>query len=162
MTIATYTFPQGRVLMHVKTVAMDDASKNPVMILTDREERVFLPIWIGSFEATAIIKVLENQTNPRPMTHDLFHTMIVDTGWQVAAVEIHNLVDQTYFAKITLKDRDGRMLEHDARPSDAVALGLRAAAPIYVSGNILTSAIIPDQGKLAEAFASLGGPVPLE
>jgi len=156
------TFPKGRVLMKVKAIAMDPEPKNPVMILTDRLEMLFLPIWIGASEAAAIIKVLENQSNPRPMTHDLFHSTIVDTGWRVTEVDIHTLSDQTYFAKITLADRDGRRAEHDARPSDAVALALRAAAPIYVSGNILTTGVIVEEAKLSEALEKAPGPVPLE
>src|SRR5512140_510784 len=117
--------------MSIKGLMLDPVSNSPIVVLKDEQETCFLPIWVGIFEANAIALQLENVTTPRPMTHDLLKNMISELHAQVARVLINDLRDSTFFAQIRLV-LDDRTLELDARPSDAIALALRVAAPIFV------------------------------
>ncbi len=132
--------------MKVNGLAIDSGSRMPVVILTDIQEKRFLPIWIGVYEADAILVALEDIEVPRPMTHDLMSSMLEVTGIDVDRIIIHDIKNNTFFAKIILVDGD-REYEVDARPSDAVALALRTDAPIYVSENVIMEATIMDREK---------------
>jgi len=135
--------------MKVKTIAMDTDSKNPVMILTDVEEKRYLPIWIGPYEAAAIIDELEGNARPRPMTHDLMRNVFQHFNGKIKRVVVNELQDQTYFARMVVES-DGKETEIDARPSDSVAMALRFKAPIFVTESVVQAAAIADKGKLAE------------
>ena len=135
--------------MKVKTIAMDTESKTPVMILTDMDERRFLPIWIGNFEAAAIVDELEGNPRPRPMTHDLLKIIMQMFNTRLRRVVINDLQDSTYYARLVLES-DGKETEVDARPSDSVALALRFKAPVFVTENVVQAASIPDKQKLTE------------
>src|SRR6185436_19916524 len=135
--------------MKVKTIAMDTDSKNPVMILTDVEEKRYLPIWIGPYEAAAIIDELEGNARPRPMTHDLMRNVFQHFNGKIKRVVVNELQDQTYFARMVVES-DGKEAEIDARPSDSVAMALRFKAPIFVTESVVQAAAIADKGKLAE------------
>jgi bifunctional DNase/RNase len=131
------------VSMSIKGLMLDPVSNSPIVVLKDDEEKFFLPIWVGIFEANAIALQLENITTPRPMTHDLLRTMIAELDARVSRVVINDLRDSTFFAQIRLLINRGggdRMLEIDARPSDAIALALRTEAPIYVAQSVLEQA----------------------
>ncbi len=131
--------------MSIKGLMLDPVSNSPIVVLKDEEEKFFLPIWVGIFEANAIALQLENVTTPRPMTHDLLRNMISELDARVIRVVINDLRDSTFFAQIKLIT-GGRTLELDARPSDAIALALRTEAPIFVAQEVLDQAqtITPD------------------
>lgn len=135
--------------MKVKTIALDADTKNPVMILTDLEEKRFLPIWIGSAEAQAILSEMEGIAQSRPMTHDLMKQIVEHHGGKVRRIVVNDLQEQTYFARIVF-EANGKESELDARPSDSVALALRFKAPVYVTEQVIQKAAIPDKSKLAE------------
>lgn len=132
--------------MKVKGLAVDANSKIPVVILTDPEEKRYLPIWIGIYEADAILIALEKINVPRPMTHDLMKSIIESLGVNIERILIHNIENNTFYARITLS-RDREEWEIDARPSDAIAIGLRSECPIYVSEKVIVEASITDKSK---------------
>jgi bifunctional DNase/RNase len=143
------------VQMSIKGLMLDPMSNSPIVVLKDDDEKLFLPIWVGIFEANAIALQLENITTPRPMTHDLLRDMIAQLDARVTRIVINDLKDATFFAQIRLLiQRAGgeEMLEIDARPSDAIALALRTEAPIYVAQSVLDQAqtITPDGEETAE------------
>jgi hypothetical protein len=125
--------------MSIKGLMLDPVSNSPIVVLKDDEEKFFLPIWVGIFEANAIALQLENVATPRPMTHDLLRNMIGELEARVTRVVINDLRESTFFAQIRLVTGD-RTLELDARPSDAIALALRTEAPIYVAQSVLDQA----------------------
>ena len=131
--------------MSIKGLMLDPVSNSPIVVLKDDAEKFFLPIWVGIFEANAIALQLENVSTPRPMTHDLLRNMIAELDARVTRVVINDLRDSTFFAQIRVIIGE-RTLELDARPSDAIALALRADAPIYVAQSVLEQAqtISPD------------------
>jgi bifunctional DNase/RNase len=151
--------------MSIKGLMLDPVSNSPIVVLKDEEEKFFLPIWVGIFEANAIALQLENVATPRPMTHDLLRNMISELEARVTRVVINDLRDSTFFAQIRLVVNSGgtdRTLELDARPSDAIALALRTEAPIYVAQSVLEQAqTISPEGdeqdeKMQKWFEQLG------
>jgi bifunctional DNase/RNase len=136
------------IAMSIKGLMLDPVSNSPIVVLKDDDEKFFLPIWVGIFEANAIALQLENITTPRPMTHDLLRNMIAELNARVIQIVINDLRDSTFFAQIRLAVGAGgdHMLEVDARPSDAIALALRTEAPIFVAQSVLDQAqtITPD------------------
>ena len=140
--------------MSIKGLMLDPVSNSPIVVLKDTEEKLFLPIWVGIFEANAIALQLENITTPRPMTHDLLRNMISELDATVTRIVINDLRDSTFFASIGLVIRQAgsdsdRTLEIDARPSDAIALALRTEAPIFVAQSVLEQAqtISPEEAE---------------
>ncbi|HEX3067726.1 MAG TPA: bifunctional nuclease family protein [Thermoanaerobaculia bacterium] len=125
--------------MSIKGLMLDPVSNSPIVVLKDEEEKFFLPIWVGIFEANAIALQLENVETPRPMTHDLLRTAIGELGARVTRIVINDLRDSTFFAQIRILT-GGKTLEVDARPSDAIALALRTEAPIFVAQTVLDQA----------------------
>ena len=123
--------------MKVMGIAIDTASGSPIIVLNDIENRKALPIWIGSAEASAIIRKIENIKVVRPMTHDLIIDVIEKTGYQVDRVEINDVEKDTYFSTIFLVNEDGKVVTIDSRPSDAIAIAIRVDAPIFVSAKVL-------------------------
>ena len=129
--------------MSIKGLMLDPMSNSPIVVLKDDDEKLFLPIWVGIFEANAIALQLENITTPRPMTHDLLRNMIEELNASVTRIVINDLKDATFFAQIRLLIRGAggeKYMEIDARPSDAIALALRTEAPIYVAQSVLDQA----------------------
>jgi bifunctional DNase/RNase len=109
-----------------------------------------LPIWIGHPEATAILIALEGITPPRPMTHDLLLSSIVASGLELERVEITRLVDGVFFASLVMKGANGPVVV-DARPSDSIALAVRAHCPILIAEDVLDSAgVVPDESAEQE------------
>jgi hypothetical protein len=125
--------------MEVKGLALDPSSNMPVVILKDPADGRVLPIWIGLFEANAIALKLEGVDPPRPLTHDLFGGILSALGARLASVEINDLSDGTYHALLHLF-LDEAEVDVDSRPSDAIALALRAGAPILVRESVLDRA----------------------
>jgi bifunctional DNase/RNase len=128
--------PPAFIEMEVKGVRLDVFGQNPVVILTDKEGKKALPIWIGLLEANAIDKELKNITSQRPMTHDLLHSILAQTQIKVKEVKIVALKEHTYYATLFLILNKG-LIEVDARPSDAIILSLKSKTPIFVSSKIL-------------------------
>jgi bifunctional DNase/RNase len=122
--------------MEVKGVRLDAMGTNPVVFLVDKEGKKALPIWIGLLEANAIDKELRNNASPRPMTHDLLYSILVQAHLKVKEVRIVGLKDNTYYATLFLRLNKG-VVEVDARPSDAIVIALKSKTPIYVSTKIL-------------------------
>ena len=138
--------------MSIKGLMLDPVSNSPIVVLKDEDEKFFLPIWVGIFEANAIALQLENVTTPRPMTHDLLKNMIGELDARVTRIVINDLRDSTFFAQIRLivnQTGGDKTLELDARPSDAIALALRTEAPIFVAQSVLEQAqtISPDEDQ---------------
>jgi bifunctional DNase/RNase len=122
--------------MKITGLMIDPVSNMPIIILKNQGGDAVLPIWVGIFEANAIAMQMENIESPRPMTHDLLKNVIEGLEAQIRGIEITDLKDNTFFAVIRL-DRAGESLEIDSRPSDAMALALRAGAPIFVRRAVL-------------------------
>lgn len=125
--------------MKVMGIALDTRTGSPIVVLHDKDNRRALPIWIGSAEASSIIRKIENLSVTRPMTHDLVISIIEKTGYKISKVEINDVEKETYFATIFLEDNDGNEIEIDSRPSDAIAIAIRIDAPIYVTANVLSN-----------------------
>ena len=123
--------------MFVMGVALDTKTNSPIVILNDSDNRKAIPIWIGSAEASAIIRHLEKIPTARPMTHDLICNMLEAVGQKVEKIEINDVNSDTYYATLFLSDEDGETIELDSRPSDAIAIALRTKAPIYVTSKVL-------------------------
>jgi len=124
--------------MKVMGIALDTRTGSPIVVLHDKQNRRALPIWIGSAEASAIIRKIEDLNVVRPMTHDLIPDIIQKTGYQLDRVEINDVEQETYYATLFLKKGD-EILEIDSRPSDAIAVAIRVDAPIFVTANVLSN-----------------------
>lgn len=127
------------VTMKVFGLALDEDSQVPVLILKDLDEKVVLPIWIGAMEAMAISLALNGVKLPRPMTHDLLLLTIQNLDAKVLAVDVVELRDGTYYAEVEV-EQHGQRKRIDCRPSDGIALALRAEAPISVAQTVLDQA----------------------
>ena len=125
--------------MKVFGLALDEDSQVPVLVLKDKDEKVVLPIWIGAMEAMAISLSLNNVSLPRPMTHDLLLLAVKNLEAEILRVEVVALKEGTYYAEIEML-QNGKKKRIDSRPSDAIALALRAEAPIFVSKEVLEQA----------------------
>ncbi|MDD3435684.1 MAG: bifunctional nuclease family protein [Candidatus Gastranaerophilales bacterium] len=125
--------------MRVMGIALDTRTGSPIVVLHDKENRKALPIWIGSAEASAIIRKIENLAVARPMTHDLIIDIIKQTGYRLDRVEISDVEKETYFAALVLADKEGQEVEIDSRPSDAIAVAIRTDSPIFVSAKVLSN-----------------------
>ena len=148
----------GSVEVEVAGLTIDPFTNMPIVVLRDPAGNQQLPIWIGLVEASAIATQLEKIEVARPMTHDLLKTLMEMTGTRLARVEVATLKDDTFFAELHLVI-DGKEHVLDARPSDAIALALRAHAPIFVSQSVLETAQLVDSprspAKWAEILAKL-------
>ena len=131
------------ILMEVKGLMMDPNSSVPIVILRSEEHSRILPIWIGIFEANAIALKLEGIDPPRPMTHDLLVNLLGGANCTIARVAINDLIDNTFFAQIFVRVNSEELIV-DSRPSDAIALALRAEVPIYVAETVLDKARADD------------------
>ena len=125
--------------MKVRGLALDPLSNMPIIVLKDDEDKRSLPIWVGIFEANAIALELEKIATPRPMTHDLIKNILESVEARVVKVVVTDLKENTFFAVLHLQ-LGGRDYQVDARPSDAIALALRVAAPIYVDEDVVRKA----------------------
>lgn len=131
--------------VRIHSLNVDATSNQPVVVLRDSENNRLLPIWIGQNEATAILLKLQRVEPPRPLTHDLLHNLILTLGMQIERVEITRLEESTFYAAIVLRGED-KTWAIDARPSDSIALAVRAHAPIFVAEEVLDEAgLAPDE-----------------
>jgi bifunctional DNase/RNase len=114
-------------------VRLELPSNQPVLILRDQQATRYLPLWIGTAEATAISLAIEGVESPRPLTHDLLANVIVQLGGQLTSVTVSELVEGTFYATINFLDHDSI----SARPSDAVALAVRSQIPVFVAQEVM-------------------------
>jgi bifunctional DNase/RNase len=121
----------------IRALMMDPNSGTPIIILKDINSETMLPIWVGAYEANAIALEIEKIAPPRPMTHDLLRNLIVELGLKVDRVVVTSLRDNTFYAVIEMTGDDGEPMRLDSRPSDAIALALRADCPIYVDLEVI-------------------------
>jgi bifunctional DNase/RNase len=124
--------------MKIRGLMMDPVTNMPVVILKGVEGESVLPIWVGIYEANAIALEMEKVSTPRPMTHDLLKNLLIGLDAQVQKVVVNDLRDDTFFAVIWL-NKEGQNISIDSRPSDALALALRADCPIFVEDEVLKS-----------------------
>ncbi len=125
--------------MTIKGLMVDPITNMPIIILRDKDGQKVLPIWVGIFEANAIALQIENVATPRPMTHDLLKNIITDLEATVQKVVVCDLKENTFYALIHILV-NGEPIAVDARPSDAIALALRAKAPIFVEDTVIENA----------------------
>ena len=127
--------------MVIYGVSFDMVGKQPIVLLKAVDTNKFLPIWIGHPEAAAILMKLQGASTPRPMTHDLMCDMLGELETRCTQVSITELRENTFFATITLT-MNGRELEIDSRPSDALALAVRSGAPIFAAEDVIAESAI--------------------
>ena len=139
--------------MKVFGLALDEESQVPVLILKDKEEKTVLPIWIGAMEAMAISLALNDVVLPRPMTHDLLLNVIEKLDAHVVAINVTELSEGTYYADIEV-EVEGGIRRIDSRPSDAIALALRAKAPILVNEAVIERVSNESKDASVAAFSS--------
>jgi len=136
--------------MKVAGIALDAASRTPIVLLRDTAERRALPIYIGPDQAKAIISALDDRPPPRPLTHDLMANMLVTWDMVLEKVVVHSLQDGTFYAVLCVRQGEVRK-EIDARPSDAIALALRTDSPIWVMEEVIADASMPVDRDADEA-----------
>jgi uncharacterized protein len=117
-------------------VSFEPIGKQPIVLLKTADDDKFLPIWIGHAEAAAILMKLQGTTPPRPMTHDLLTEVVSELQGEVVKVTVTEMRENTYYARITIAV-NGRELEIDSRPSDAIALAVRCDAQIFASDDVI-------------------------
>jgi bifunctional DNase/RNase len=122
--------------MKIRGLMMDPVTQLPIVILKDVGSETLLPIWVGVFEANAIALEIEKVATPRPMTHDLIRNVLSGLDTFVHRVVVTELKADTFYAVIWL-ERNGKIISVDSRPSDALALALRADCPIYVDEEVI-------------------------
>ena len=122
--------------MKVQGLFLDSETNQSIVVLKDEVSGRTLPIWVGLFEANAITMGIEHTWTPRPMTHDLIKNILEGMNASVRQITVNDLRSNTFYAVILL-EVEGRSLEIDSRPSDAIALALRAKAPIFVAEKVL-------------------------
>ena len=132
--------------MVIYGVSFDMVGKQPIVLLKTADGRRFLPIWIGPNEASAIMTKLQGGEVPRPMTHDLLQSVVEELGASVVRIAVTELRENTFYAQITVI-QDGQEIEVDSRPSDAIALAIRAEAPIYAAADVIAESAIEFEGE---------------
>jgi uncharacterized protein len=127
--------------MNIYGVSFDMVGKQPIVLLKTADGNKFLPIWIGHPEAAAILMKLQGAGTPRPMTHDLFTDILAQLEARVVRIAVTELRENTFYALITVAV-DGTEIEIDSRPSDAIALAVRAEAPIFAADAVIEESAI--------------------
>jgi len=142
----------------VQSLGLDRTSNTPVVILQEKDGTRVLPIWIGPGEASAIAMELAGMKFSRPLTHDLFASVILGFGGSLQRVVITKVVENTYYAELIIQ-KGTEMISIDARPSDSIAIALRMDASIYTSDELLehTSVEIADATGNPAAFGGEAG-----
>jgi uncharacterized protein len=132
--------------MVIYGVSFDMVGKQPIVLLKAVDTNKFLPIWIGHPEAAAILMKLQGASTPRPMTHDLVAELLERLDAQVTRITVTELKENTFYASITVA-QNGSEIEIDSRPSDAIALAVRAEAPIYADERVIEESAIEFEGE---------------
>jgi uncharacterized protein len=132
--------------MVIYGVSFDLVGKQPIVLLKTADGNRYLPIWIGQPEAAAILMKLQGAATPRPMTHDLVTELLEQLDAQVTRITVTELRDNTFYASITVQ-QNGSEIEIDSRPSDAIALAVRADAPIFAADRVIEESAIEFEGE---------------
>ena len=140
----------GFTRMSIYGINLDLFSSSPIVILKVEEENRYLPIWIGQPEARSILMKLQNQEFSRPLTHDLAVNLVTELGGSMEKVTVTELKDSTFFATISLQI-EGRTVEIDSRPSDAIALAVRAGAEIFAADEVIEEAAVVFEEAMEES-----------
>jgi uncharacterized protein len=127
--------------MVIYGVSFDMVGKQPIVLLKTAEGNKFLPIWIGHPEAAAILMKLQGASTPRPMTHDLVTDVLARLEARISRIAVTELRENTFYAIVTVAV-DGSEIEIDSRPSDAIALAVRAGAPIFAADDVIEESAI--------------------
>lgn len=139
--------------VHIHSLGLDEQNNQPVLILREDTGLRVVPIWIGHPEAMAIMLAVQGIEPPRPLTHDLMMAIVGAAGYEVGRVEITRVEEGTFFAKLILTSPE-RALEIDARPSDSLALAVRAGCPVLVDEEVMrVSGVIPEAEAEEEVAA---------
>ena len=136
--------------MVIYGVSFDMVGKQPIVLLKTVDGNKFLPIWIGHPEAASILMKLQGASTPRPMTHDLLCEMLGELDVKCTQVAVTELRENTFFASITLSV-NGKEMEIDSRPSDAIALAVRAGAPIFAAEEVIAESAIEFESSIEES-----------
>jgi uncharacterized protein len=139
----------GFTRMSIYGINLDLFSSSPIVILKVEDENRYLPIWIGQPEARSILMKLQNQEFSRPLTHDLAVNLVSELGGSMEKVTVTELRDSTFFAVISV-EIDGRTVEIDSRPSDAIALAVRAGAEIFAADEVIEEAAVVFEEAMEE------------
>ena len=139
--------------MVIYGVSFDLVGKQPIVLLKTADGNKFLPIWIGHPEAAAILMKLQGASTPRPMTHDLVTDMLSQLEARVTRITVTELRDNTFYASITIQ-QDGSEIEIDSRPSDAIALALRADAPIFADDRVIEESAVEFENETEEEMVT--------
>jgi uncharacterized protein len=139
----------GFTRMSIYGINLDLFSSSPTVILKVEDENRYLPIWIGQPEARSILMKLQNQEFSRPLTHDLAVNLVSELGGSMEKVTVTELRDSTFFAVISV-EIDGRTVEIDSRPSDAIALAVRAGAEIFAADEVIEEAAVVFEEAMEE------------
>jgi uncharacterized protein len=140
----------GFTQMSIYGINLDLFSSSPIVILKVEDENRYLPIWIGQQEARSILMKLQNQEFSRPLTHDLAANLVSEMGGTLDRITVTELKDSTFFAKIHLSI-DGRSVEVDSRPSDAIAIAVRTGAAIFAADEVIEEAAVVFEEAMEEA-----------
>ena len=132
--------------MLIYGVSFDLVGKQPIVLLKTADGNKFLPIWIGHPEAASILMKLQGASTPRPMTHDLLCDMLEQLGASISRITVTELRENAFYAQITVI-QDGQEIEVDSRPSDAIALAIRAEAPIFAADDVIAESAIEFEGE---------------
>jgi bifunctional DNase/RNase len=139
----------GFTRMSIYGINLDLFSSSPIVILKVEDENRYLPIWIGQPEARSILMKLQNQEFSRPLTHDLAVNLVSELGGSMEKVTVTELRDSTFFATISVQI-DGRTVEIDSRPSDAIALAVRSGAEIFAADAVIEEAAVVFEEAMEE------------
>lgn len=131
------TKENGLVRMELSQIRIDEKRGEQVIVLKEKNGKRLLPIVIGILEATAIKMEISGYHPPRPLTHDLLNNTIAELGAALSQIVVEKLEQNIFFAKLVIETGNGQTIEVDARPSDSIALAVRAKAPIYVARTVL-------------------------
>ena len=142
--------------VRIRGLMMDPATNMPIIMLKDVNSEAVIPIWVGIFEANAIASEIEKIATPRPMTHDLARNLMRHLNAELERIVITEIKNDTFYATLWLKHGEEPMIV-DARPSDAIALALRADCPIYVSEQVMQSARLNPSAQEGPSAEQLRG-----
>ena len=131
--------------MVIYGVSFDLVGKQPIVLLKTTDGNRYLPIWIGQPEAAAILMKLQGASTPRPMTHDLLTEILSELDARITRITVTELRENTFYAQVTVQ-LDGTEVEVDSRPSDAIALAIRAEAPIFAADQVIEESAIEFEG----------------
>jgi bifunctional DNase/RNase len=139
--------------VHIHSLGLDEQNNQPVLMLREDDGHRVVPIWIGHPEAMAIMLAVQGIEPPRPLTHDLMMRLVEATGFVLERIEITRVDEGTFFASIVLRS-EARTIAVDARPSDSLALAVRAGCPVFIDDEVMRiSGIVPEEEAEEEVAA---------